>query len=155
MKSAKNILLDSNVLVYSLNASSEYFTRSHYVIQKVIDREWRGCIALQNLMETLSIATNPKRFEHPLGSKEVLQSLDFLLDPQYFRILYPSQRTIRQIKTWIERGLTRRGQAVYDLQLAATMLSNGVSTIVTANVDDFSAIKGIEVIDLAKVSNVS
>ncbi len=40
------------------------------------------------------------------------------------------------------------GQKVHDVFLAATLLSNGVKTLITENKEDFAGIKGLKAVDL-------
>lgn len=155
MTNLKTVLFDTNVLLYVQDMDSALYGAAQQAHRKVLSKEWRGCIALQNIVEFLSVITNSKQVVKPLSRALALRQIRQYLSSDCFRVITPNQQTSQRLLSLQSHWSTRKSNHIFDLQLAATTLSNGLSTILTANVDDFSEIKGLEVIDLAKVSNVS
>jgi predicted nucleic acid-binding protein len=47
-----------------------------------------------------------------------------------------------------QRKYNPRGNRVYDIEIVSVMLANGLKKVATANIDDFSNIDEIEVIEI-------
>lgn len=142
----ENFLLDSNVLIYSQNEESEYFSLSKKVLLDCQSGLKQGVVAQQNISEF--IRAYYQVYKRPL--KEVLAVADEFLFNSSLKVISPLASTI---STFIDLlGSGEQGKFdVYDYYLAATMINNGVGTILTANSKDFVKVKGIKVVDLGEI----
>lgn len=138
-------LLDTNVLVYAADEASPLYERSKSLRDKGLLSQIQLCVCPQVLMEFFAIITDPRRVENPREPKEAIEEIEkYLLSKNIFKI-YPKEdtllRTIRLLKKY---NLKR--QRVFDAQLVATMLSNGLTRIYTFNQEDFFKFEEIEVL---------
>lgn len=134
------MLVDSNILVYSLNRSSpkhkqaQQFLRGH--------RE-EISVAHQNVLETLRVLTHPK-FAHPMHTQQALKAVLGIV--QALHLVSPNFETSELALELIERHALRADR-VFDAYLVATMIGNGIYTIATDNEKDFIAFAGITVVN--------
>ena|SRR5258708_27540185 len=124
------MLLDTNILIYAINSDSP----KNKIAQLFIQTHKKDLvIAHQNIFEALRVLTHPK-FSHPmkvsdaqeavLGISEVCP----LITPNY-KTLYLALALIKEYKLI--------GNQIFDAYLAATALSNDITTIATDNIKDF------------------
>lgn len=138
------ILFDTNVLVYVHNRSSSYHKIAYLLETEVLKGKLSAAIAIQNILEFYSVVTNPQKLNLPLSSQEAGGVIrDYLASP--FQIIHSHASDFdRALYFAAERKI--KGRKIFDLYLVATMLSNGIDAIYTANdkgFKDFSEIKAI------------
>ena len=101
------------------------------------------CIAPQNLAEFYAIVTNARRVPTPRTPAEALAVIEQFLERPGLELL-PVPTDI--VARWI--ALVRQhpvvGGDLFDIQLIATMLGNGITRIYTFNRDDFVAFSDSE-----------
>lgn len=140
------LLFDSNVLVYAHNKDSLFHSQAIKLVTKVIKGEIFGCLASQNLLEFYSIITDRKRLTNPIAPKLATELVNqYLSSP--FEIIYPNLNTNKITVEFLKKNEFKDGQ-IFDVFLIATMLSNNIKHIVTANVKDFNKFDGISVTKL-------
>ena len=145
MTTADLILLDTNVLVYGQEKQSRFFESSRILLEKGFAGMLPLCVSPQILMEFHSTVTNPKRVTKAVPVADSLDQIkEYLVSPS-IRKIYPSRKTLSEVLRLIEVYQISR-QEIYDAQLVATMLSNGVTRICTYNVEHFKKYKEIEVV---------
>lgn len=138
-------LLDTNVLVYGYFPESPRHAASRALLDQTQDAAAGLCIAPQNLVEFFSIVTSPKRVTKAMTSAEAIALVEELLAlPGLTLLAVPPDVVARWLR--ILRQPSTKGREVFDLQLAATMLGNGVSKLFTYNIADFQGIDGIQAI---------
>lgn len=127
-------IVDANVLVYAFDADAS----QHFASRNLLDEGRGGTTTLyvtsQILCEFYSIVTNPRRVAKPRDAADAIDAIVGLLC-----FLYVLPTPARAVEGWLDL-LRRRpvtGGDVFDLQLAATMLANGVQRICTFNTTDF------------------
>lgn len=138
-------VVDTNVLVYALYEESDYFASSHRLLQRTQDGEVSLCLPPQVLGELYAVITSPSRVTNPRSPDQAVQVVEQLLAMPGLSLLpVPADVVVR----WTE--LARRypvtGSGIFDLQLVATMLGNGIRRIYTFDRSDFEPIQGIEVL---------
>jgi len=142
--SSDPVLLDTNVLVYAVFNDSAH----HFAARRFIEDAWREgirlCVTPQNLVEFFAVVTNPRRVTKPYTPIEALEVIDDVMRAiALFVLPFPSDLHLR----W--RELVRKqpvaGRKVFDLQLVATMLGNGVRRICTFNAVDFRPFAEVQV----------
>ncbi len=143
MNISEPLLLDSNVLVYAHNEDSLFHSQAIELIAKVIKGEIFGSLASQNLLEFYSIITDKRRLTNPISPKLATELIDqYLSSP--FEIIYPNINTNKIMAGLLKKSQIKDGQ-IFDVFLIATMLSNNIRNIVTANAADFEKFDGISV----------
>ena len=134
------MLVDSNILVYSINRrSAKHVAAKNFLQNNAGDLK----IAHQNIFETLRILTHPK-FPSPMKVNEALKAIDNIL--KSCKVISPNEKTYHITFLLIKENRVR-SDLIFDAYLTATALSNGIDTIVTDNTRDFKKFKGIKLIN--------
>jgi len=134
---------DANVIQYANDADAPQHPSSSGFVRAALAGDIPVELVPQVLLEFLSVSTNPRRVLRPITPADAWQQVAALRAS--CRLLDVLPRAI-DILGQVLATQPRRGPRVYDLFLAAQMLSHGVSTICTYNVRDFRGIPGIEAI---------
>ncbi len=134
------ILVDSNILIYSLSSRSTKCLRAQDFLQK---NQQILCIAQQNIFETLRVLTHPNT-PNPLSAAEAIK--DITLVTEHLQVLSPLPET-EYIATELIQKHNVIGSKIFDAYLAATALSHGVTTIATENEKDFKMFEGISILN--------
>ncbi len=136
-------LVDTNILIYATLSSDDRFSIAQNILLK--SKKADLCISVQNLAEMYPNLTGPKMKVSDDASTahakiESIASLDHLT-------VFPITLSIIQeaLKICSQYNITR--QNYFDAQLAATMLINNISTIITENEKDFRLYKNIKVVN--------
>jgi uncharacterized protein len=122
------MLLDANVLLYSVDRSSRHYVpcadwvRNAFVGPRRIGLPW------QTLGAFLRIATHPRVFSRPLSSGEAWSHVVNWLTAPNCWIPEASERTARILGKLINE-LDVRGNLVTDAQLAALAIEHGVPLV--------------------------
>ena len=66
-------LIDTNVLIYSYDQTQRLHSTSFSLLELAIDGRVQACVAHQNLLEFIAVATNLKRVRYPLSIDEALE----------------------------------------------------------------------------------
>lgn len=134
------MLVDSNILVYSINISSP----KHKEARKfLLDNLAELTIAHQNIFETLRVLTHSK-FPKRLKVKQALKTVEGILEG--CRIISPNYRTDK-IALELIKKYNLRSDGIFDAYLAATALSNDIKSIATDNVKDFKRFRELKIIN--------
>jgi len=143
--SSEPALVDTNALVYALYKDSEHHGACRALLDAAQARDAALCVSPQNLAEFYATVTNPRRVAVPRSPEDALSAAE--------QILFMPGMTLLSVPTdvvarWMELARRRpvAGSRVFDLQLIATMLANGVSRIYTYNRSDFEPFEEIEVL---------
>ena len=140
--------IDSNIFVYAADKTSGRYIEASRIISDAALGKVRAVIVPQNLTEYYATVTNSKKVPIPMTNKTAIEQMEKLLRSS-LKLVYPNNRTT---KLFIELlGLVGvKAQRVYDIFLAATLLSNGIRTLITENKEDFAGIKDLKTIDLSE-----
>ncbi|MDP3955358.1 MAG: PIN domain-containing protein [bacterium] len=131
------MIVDSNILVYSINISSPKHKASQNFLQKNIGRLE---VAHQNIFESLRVLSHPK-FPSPMKVKDALGAIENIL--KACSIISPDYRTHRLALALIKK-YDLSSDKVFDAYLVATALSNDIETIATDNIRDLGKFKEIK-----------
>lgn len=129
-------IVDANVLVYAFNADAPQHLDSRRLLDEARGSGVTLYVTSQILCEFYSIVTNGRRVAKPRATADAIAAIVGLLS-----FLHVLPIPVRAVEGWLEL-LRRRpvtGGDVFDLQLAATMLANGVPRIYTFNITDFES----------------
>ena len=145
MNISNHALLDSNILVYAADKNSPFYKYSKDLRNKGITGEIKLCICPQVLTEFFAIVTDSKRVQNPISPKEAIKEIEKYLAVSNILIIYPNQESFQKLIELVKKYKIRK-QKIFDLQIIATMLSNGIHKIYTFNTAHFSKIKEIKVL---------
>jgi len=136
----KQILIDSNILVYAINESSTKNKAAQVYLQ---DHVQQLVVTHQNITETLRVLTHNK-FTYPMPLTDAITAVTSITDMCH--LISPDSTTIYLALELIKKhGLA--SDKIFDAYLVATALSAGVATIATDNSKDFTFFEGITVIN--------
>ena len=132
------VLLDTNILVYSIDEESRFFQRAQRIISNT---NYDLFTTSKNLSEFLAVVTRfPK---NALTIDEALQSID---DFQTFTtILFPTDRTTHVFRELLLK-YKPTGLKIHDFEIVSIGLANQIKKIATLNVKDVQEIEEIDIL---------
>ncbi len=136
--------IDTNVLLYATNSSSEAFETAHALIQRLARGPELLYVFWPVAMGFLRLSTNPAVTDEPLSPSEALASLSDLVERTHVRTPSESPGFLGLYRETASAGT--RGKDVTDAHIAALMRQHGVNTIYTRD-RDFRRFEGIRVED--------
>lgn len=134
MKIEENFVIDTNILIYSLDKSSEFFDFSKNIIKQNRDRVF---VTSKSISEFVSVLSKISAYN--IIDKE-LQNL--LND---FSILYPDTNSMKIFQRLIMK-YKPKGNRVYDFEIISIMQAYGIKSIASINEYDFKNVKEINII---------
>ena len=136
-------LIDTNVLIYALVDTNEPPKNSQ--AQKLLQQCFEGklcfSVSIQNISEFYSVVTSKLSDKMPaqIARRHCQNMIQFV----GLRKLSPSPvALLKAMQFSIDTGIS-----YWDCLLAATIIENGIFTIYTENIRDFSKIPGIKAIN--------
>jgi len=137
-------MLDSNILVYAWWQEGLENEVARRVRDDAVTGDLVACLCPQVLQEFASIITDSRKYESPFSSEQAATQVRMYT--ACLPLIFPGPDTVELFADMVETyGIVR--QHVHDTSIAATMLTNGVRRIYTANVKDFVMFEEIEVIN--------
>lgn len=129
--------LDTSFLVaMELAAHKEYSVcRNQY--QRLYKAGDSFALAPQILAEFIHAVTDPRRFSSPLTAEQAIERAEMWWNATGIVHLFPTTESSLHFLDWLEKFKLGR-KRLLDTMLATTYLSNGVSSILTLNRNDFS-----------------
>jgi predicted nucleic acid-binding protein len=137
-------VVDTNVLVYAMFPESENYNPSRAILDKAKQENITLCITPQIFSEFYAIVTNPRRVTAPRTSQEALQALDEILELPGMILLPIPVDILTRMKTLLQKYPVT-GYAVFDIQLLATILGNGIEKIYTFDRKHFERFSEIKI----------
>jgi predicted nucleic acid-binding protein len=138
------VLIDTNILIYATLEDDPRFTRSRELLLAASGGQERF-VSVQNLAEMYPNLTGPKmeRPDDPALARAKIQSIASLPGIQ----VLPLTGDVASIALELceKYGITR--QRYYDAQIVATMIVNGIGTILTENDRDFAGMTEIRAVN--------
>ena len=139
------VLFDTNILVYAHDGKSPFYKKAKRLQELVNDGKLKAAITPQNLLEFYSTITNRAKYKNSVTPKEAtLEIKRFLISP--FELIVLIGNELLTVMYLID-GKNILGRRIFDVYLVATMLSNGIKTIYTANEQDFASFSEIKVVN--------
>jgi predicted nucleic acid-binding protein len=130
-------LIDTNVLIYSLNQDSKYHEASKRII---LNTEMRHFITTKNISEFVAAAT---RF-NLMPYYEILEAVHAFKNS--FHLLYPNAKSMKIFLKLITNYHPHKNH-VFDMEIISIMLANGLNRIATFNEKDFQDIEDVTVVN--------
>jgi predicted nucleic acid-binding protein len=129
------VFIDTNILVYAADIDSISHATAATLLTKINTGHLKSCISPQILCEFYATVTNARKFRRPLSPSEATEIITGYLESD-ISLLYQKYNTI---KLTLDMAIRYKisGLDIFDTQIVATMIENGVGTIYTANISDF------------------
>ena len=135
-----NILIDTNVLVYAIDADSKFHVKSKSLVE---NESYNLFTTSKNLSELLVVLTRG-----PKVSIKTDSALKIILNlSTYLNILYPTPQSFKRFQKLLLK-YRPVGLHIHDFEIVSIALSNNVSMIATFDKSDFKSIKEIELFDI-------
>ncbi|MBI3782852.1 MAG: PIN domain-containing protein [Deltaproteobacteria bacterium] len=138
-------LVDTNILVYSLSKECAEYTPSRALREQAQSDDAGLCIAPQTIAEFYAVVTNARRVREPFSPPDALAEIDKLVALPGMTLLGVPPDVVSRLMQLL-RDHPVVGRKVFDVQLAATMLGNGVRRIYTYNTQDFAPFADLTVL---------
>lgn len=138
------ILFDTNILTYSLCEYQREYKTCRDWIERVRSGEIDGVVSSQNITEFCSNMLALIDLNKIGKRVDVVEAVG-RFNEIFSNKIYPNKRTIDVLLKLLKGNRTSK-RRVFDMFLAATMISNGVEEILTYNTKDFEHFKGIKAI---------
>lgn len=139
--------IDTNILVYFLNEESIYHPRAKAFVDKLQKGEILGVVSWQNLTEMYAIVTDRRRFPRPMLASQVVETMKQFQENSNIKVILPLINT-KEIFFKLILKIRPKSQQIHDIFLAATLVSNGIDTLITENTGDFKGMEGLKAIGL-------
>ena len=134
------LLLDSNVLVYSIDEDSRFFSRA----RKVIDTTDKSLLTTsKNLAEFLSVITKSNGYD--LNPQLALEILGEII--QGIEVIYPSYESTRVFLDLVQQ-YQPKGLKIHDFEIISIGLANGCHEFATFNTKDITLVKEISLLNI-------
>jgi len=140
------VFLDTNVLVYAAVKESPFYEAARRAIGES-SQQGRVCwVSRQVIREFLVTLTRPDAFSPPVEIGTVLDLADDL--ERRFQVAEDGANVTRALHDLLRR-VPVRGKKIHDANIVATMLANGIRTLLTHNAADFDGFS--DVIELRRL----
>ncbi len=143
--SSELTLIDTNVLVYALFQDSRFHCAATDSLSEADSTDGNFCVVQQVLAELHATITSGKRVTDPYSAKDAIEVAETYIGLPGVELLpQPADLTARTLGLLKQNPVS--GPAIFDLQIAAAALGNGVSRILTFDRTNFSRVEEVEVV---------
>ena len=132
-----NILLDTNVLIYSIDQDSKFFGKSQNIIK---NGDINLFTTIKNISELLSVIT---RFEQ--NNIDVNEAISIVKNFENITtILYPNYNSYQMFKKLLNK-YKPTGLQIHDFEIISISLNNNINDIATFDTKDYKNIDEISI----------
>ena len=143
--SDKLAFVDTNVLVYSLYPESPHHSVSRKLLEQAQHGQMALCLSSQVLSEFYAVVTDSRRVAVMRQPNEAINVIDQILAMPGISLLPIPTDIVNRWLALVRRHPVTRSD-IFDVQLAATMLGNGVTKIYTFDRSHFERFDELEVL---------
>jgi predicted nucleic acid-binding protein len=143
------VLVDSNILVFSADPNSPFFSEATRATALLLGRGEELCVFPQNLIEFWVVATRPVA-SRGLGFSAAQAQGEIARIKSIFRLLPDSPAVYSEWEKLVTQHAVL-GKNAHDARLAAAMQVSGVGTLLTADKDDFKRFQSITAMEPKEV----
>jgi predicted nucleic acid-binding protein len=123
-----NILLDTNILIYSSYLDSEFFE----ICRSLLKKEYNFFITDRSLLEFYRVYTSKLK----QGIEETLEIINFFQNNSYYTILNSTSNT-NSITFELAKTYKAKSGKIFDLNILAMAIENNIDFLCTKNRKDF------------------
>jgi predicted nucleic acid-binding protein len=134
MMDVRRIFVDTNVLIYSTNASSPWQSIAAKALEKARIHKIELVLSYQILREYLASATRISVIGTEVTLQEIVENVRMF--QAQFTLLEEKASGLAKLIDLIQE-IPTAGKQIHDANIVATMLVNGVDFLLTYNKDDF------------------
>ncbi len=132
-----DILIDTNVLLYSFDKTSIFHAQSKALLQ---NEEMNLFITTKNISELFAVCSKLKiEFSKTFGFYQELK--------ENVTILKPTDQSLFHFETLLQK-YNPIGNQVYDTEIVSIMLAHDLKNIATANIGDFKDFSEVEILEI-------
>jgi len=135
----QKLLIDTNILVYAFDSSSPYHQTGASILRLCFKQKISGHITHQNITEFSKVFIEKYKIS-PLKLKPEIRKITHRLN---LELILPTPQTLPHFIKLLKFSKVK-GTHIFDLYLAATMLSNRINKIITFNTKDFAPIPELQ-----------
>lgn len=136
--------VDTNILVYAHLDDAPHHGRSAALLDLARTEQQALAVTPQILLEFHSVMTDARRVSSPFSPDESREAVERLLNyPAMTLLPIPADVAEQTLSLAEEHSIA--GPAIFDVQIVATMLSNGVERIYTYDKTGFEPFDQVEV----------
>jgi predicted nucleic acid-binding protein len=142
--------IDANVLIYSaIESMPEHRRVLAFFDRRVLTGELTCAITFPVLLEFLHITTDPRRFSQPLTLAESLAIAEQYWNASNWRQILPQPGTGTRAISLMRRHHLGRNRLL-DTYFAATLLDNGITSLITCDTKHFQVFRELSLLDPLK-----
>ena len=128
--------IDVNLLLYGSDASSPFHSRARTFLETCAGKDEPLYLCYLTLMAYIRMSTHPRIFTNALTPAEAIGNVQALAQLPHVRLIGERDGFL-DVYREVTKKVAVRANLVPDAHLASILRQNGVSTLYTANVDDF------------------
>lgn len=148
MRPTKPGLVDTNILVYSVNLDSPFHQKAESFLKNGLTKKLIF-LTPQVVLELYNVISSPK-FTSPLKPSAIKKIMNFFSNQASFPYISPKEKTFQKAIIIALQAKSFGKQKIFDAYLAATCLDNQIKIIYTHNPKDFTFYSGIISVDPLK-----
>lgn len=141
-------LVDTNILIYSINLDSSFHKKAKEFLESEVLNQ-SIFLTPQIILELYNIISSPK-FPISLAPLKIKKIIEFFSDKTKFPYILPKKDTFQKAIKLALKNKVFGKQKIFDAYLAATCLDNKIKIIYTHNPKDFKVFKQIAPLDPLK-----
>jgi predicted nucleic acid-binding protein len=138
----KGIFIDTNVLIYANNRESPLCEVARETLDELTRRGTTLFVSNQIIREYLVIMTRPGFIEKPIPLESAIEDTKRMM--KEFNLLFADRNSLDKLIELI-RNYEIRGKRIHDAAIVSLMLTNGITDILTHNIDDFKSFHEITI----------
>lgn len=138
--------IDVNIWLYLANPDSPFHPRTERAVRPYLHGGRQFALSWQVCYEFVRSATDPRLFPSPVSAKAALGFITKVFDRPNAWILHEGLTHGETLRSVIEQSGYTRGYFIHDCHIAALLLENGVTDIMTAD-QDFRRFPSLHLID--------
>jgi len=127
--------VDTNVLVFAASSGAPLHQRASEELRRRSDSGQELWLSRQVLREYLAVLSRPQTFAMPRPVRELVGDIRYFLG--HFQLAEEGPEVTEKLLELVEKTEVG-GKQIHDANVVATMLANGIPTLLTHNVEDFN-----------------
>lgn len=135
----QKLLIDTNILVYAFDSSSPYHQTSANILRLCFKQQISGYITHQNITEFSKVFIEKYKVS-PSKLKPEIKKITHQLN---LKLVLPTPQTLPHFIKLLKFSKAKSTH-IFDLYLAATILSHRINKIITFNTKDFAPIPKLQ-----------
>jgi predicted nucleic acid-binding protein len=139
---AKSIFIDTNVLIYANNRESTLCEVARGKLDELTRSGATLFVSNQVIREYLVIMTRPGFIEKPISLESAIEDAQRIT--KEFALLIPDRNSLDKLMELILKYQIK-GKKIHDAAIVSVMLTNGITDILTKNIDDFKSFQEITI----------